>query len=73
MKMPSINIFWEYFRFQEFNKIIKEGELIIKSGRPVDIELLKVIGLAYDQDAINTKNKARKKSTKKAPKRFLEL
>ena len=51
---------WDDFRASKFHQVIQKGEKLKKSKNIVGFELLKILGLSYDQFALQISNKKRK-------------
>ncbi len=64
---------WNYFKNQEFKKAIKKGEKLIASEKEFDFDLFKALGLAYDQEALNIKDKRKKTYYQNMAKKYFRL
>ncbi len=64
---------WGYFKNQEFQKIIKEGESLTKYIEEFNPELVRLLGLAYDQQALLIKDKKERSKAQKNAKKYFKL
>lgn len=65
---------WLLYRNMEFKKVIKIGEAALRRAQNHNIETIKVLGIAYDQLALQIKNKEQRlRFQEKAVKYFMQI